>query len=177
MFWFISSQYKRMINLLLYIVIIRRYRHHPMLQQSRIISKGSPYVSKNLLIIGGVLVLIALMDSSRFPHQLFCIWHVLNLNIKKVTVIWLIQLGVFRPIFRLLHKNFIAKRLRRKADKWKITCSNPSNLHQKKNIFFRGIYMGVYILVSTDKMKRCDFDFYNYLSFWKSCVFIMFKTF
>ena len=147
MFWFICSQYKRMINLLLYIVIIRRHSPHPMLQQSRIISKGSPYVSTNLLNIGGVLVLIALMDSSRFPHQLFCIGHVLNLNIKKVTVIWLIQLGVFSPIFWLLHQNFIAKRSRRKADKWKITCSNPSNLHQKKNIFLctLGVYIWVYI--------------------------------
>ena len=73
--------------LLLYIVIIGRHTPHPMLQQSRIISKGSPYVSKNLLNIGGVLVLIALMDSSRFPHQLLCTGHVLNLNIKKVTAI------------------------------------------------------------------------------------------
>ena len=146
MFWFIGSQYKRMINLLLYIVIIGRHSPHPMLQQSRIISKGSPYVSTNLLNIGVVLVLIALMDSSRFPHQIFCIGHVLNLNIKKVTVIWLIQLGVFRPIFWLLQQNFIAKRSKCKADKWKITCSNPSNLHQKKKhlfVHFRGIYMGV----------------------------------
>ncbi len=129
--WFIGSQYKRMINLLLYIMIMGRHSPLSTLQQSRIISKGSHYVSTNLLNIGVVLVLIALMDSSRFPHQLFCIGHVLNLNIKKVTVIWLIQLGVFRPIFWLLHENFIAKRLRRKADKRKITCSNPSNLQRK----------------------------------------------
>ncbi len=39
---FVGSQYKRMINLLLYIVIIGRDRHQPMLHQSRIISKGPP---------------------------------------------------------------------------------------------------------------------------------------
>ena len=133
--------------LLLYIVIIGRHTPHPMLQQSRIISKGSPYVSTNLLNIGVVLVLIALMDSSRFPHQLFCTGHVLNLNIKKVTAIWLIQLGVLRPIFWLHRQNFTAKRLRRTDNKWKIICSNPSNLHQKKKIFLctLGVYIWVYI--------------------------------
>jgi len=32
-------------------------------------------------------------------------------------------------------------------------------------VHFRGIYMGIYILVSTGKLKRCDFDFYNVLTF------------
>ena len=146
MFWFIGSQYKRMINLLLCIMIIRRHSPHPMLQQSRIIRKGSPYVSTNLLNIGVVLVLIALMDSSRFPHQLFCIGHVLNLNIKKVTVIWLIQLGVFRPIFWLLHQNFIAKRLSARLTSGRSPVRTPQP-PPKKNIFLctLGVYIWVYI--------------------------------
>jgi hypothetical protein len=41
MFAFIRSQYKRMINLLFYIVIIGRDRPLPMLQQSRIIGNGT----------------------------------------------------------------------------------------------------------------------------------------
>ena len=50
---------------------------------------------------------------------------------------------------------------------------NTVNLYssefQKKDLFaqYGGIYMGVYILVSTDKLKRCDFDFYNVLTFRK----------
>jgi hypothetical protein len=39
-----QESYKRMISLLLYIMIIGRDMPLPMLQQSRIISKGSPYV-------------------------------------------------------------------------------------------------------------------------------------
>ena len=45
------------------------------------------------------------------------------------------------------------------------------NPHQpqgkKKDLFvqYGGIYMGVYILVSTQKVKRRDFDFYNILIF------------
>ncbi len=40
MFSFIGSQYKRMINLLLYIVTIGRHSPLPMHQQSRMMSKG-----------------------------------------------------------------------------------------------------------------------------------------
>ena len=50
------------------------------------------------------------------------------------------------------------------------------NPHQpqgkKKDLFvqYEGIYMGVYILVSTQKVKRCDFDFYNILIFWRVAI-------
>ena len=65
MWWIIGSQYKSMINLLLYIVIIARDRHHPMLQQSRMISKAPPYALNNLINIGVVMVFMCLMDLSR----------------------------------------------------------------------------------------------------------------
>jgi hypothetical protein len=45
---------------------------------------------------------------------------------------------------------------------------NPHQPQKKKKDLFvqyGGIYMGVYILVSTQKVKRRDFDFYNILIF------------
>jgi len=48
---------------------------------------------------------------------------------------------------------------------------NPHQPQEKKKDLFvqyGGIYMRVYILVSTQKVKRRDFDFYNILIFLKS---------
>ena len=45
---------------------------------------------------------------------------------------------------------------------------NPHQPQEKKKDLFvqyGGIYMGVYILVSTQKVNRRDFDFYNILIF------------
>ena len=41
----------------------------------------------------------------------------------------------------------------------------PPPKKKDRFVHFRGIYMGIYILVSTGKLKRCDFDFYNVLTF------------
>ena len=78
--------------MLLYIVIIARDRHLPMLQQSRMISKASPYALNNLINIGVVMVFMCLMDLSRFPDQFWSPEHVLNLNINGATDIslWVI---------------------------------------------------------------------------------------
>ena len=84
-----------MINLLLYIVIIARDRHLPMLQQSRIISKGSPYAFDNLINIGVMMFFMCLMDLSRFPDQFWSPEHVLNLNIKEVTDISVTTWAIF----------------------------------------------------------------------------------
>jgi len=50
---------------------------------------------------------------------------------------------------------------------------NPHQPQEKKKDLFvqyGGIYMGVYILVSTQKVKRRDFDFYNILIFWRVAI-------
>ena len=115
-----------------------------------------------------------LMDSSHFPHQLLCTEHVLNLNIKKVTDISFNQFGqlwgVFSTIFWLLYQKSLAQWS--KSSGWQLEdhLFKPHQPQPKKKDLFvrcRGIYIGVYILVSTDKMKRCDFVFYNYFNFWK----------
>ena len=47
---------------------------------------------------------------------------------------------------------------------------NPHQPQEKKKDLFvqyGGIYMGVYILVSTQKVKRGDFDFIIFWTFWR----------
>ncbi len=111
-------------------------------------------------------ILIILLESWHYTNQLWFADHVLNLNIKKVTVISLWHLGVLGQIFDFEISSRTAKRLRRQANKWKITSSNPTNHNQKKRSFCP-IWGYIYILVSTQKVKRCDFDFYNILIFWR----------
>ncbi len=55
---------------------------------------------------------------------------------------------------------------------------NPHQPQEKKKELFVQygcIYMGVYILVSTQKVKRRDFNFYKILIFLKSCNFKILK--
>ena len=95
------------------------------------------------LNIGIHWVLIILLDSSHCANQLWYAGHVLNLNIKKVTDPLFWHFGVLGQIFDLEISTSIAKRLRRLAPEWKITCSNPTNHQEKKKIFLPD--MGVYI--------------------------------
>jgi hypothetical protein len=83
------------------------------------------------------------LDSSHCPNQLWLADHVLNLNIKKVTDLLFWHFGVLGQIFDLEISTSIAKRV-------------PTNHQENKKIFLPN--MGVY-LVSTGKLKRCDFDF------------------
>jgi hypothetical protein len=102
------------------------------------------------------------LDSSHCPNQLWFAGHVMNLNIKKVIDIFSVILRVMGQIFDLEISASTAKRLRRQANKWKITSSNPTNYQEKKKdlfIQYGGLYRGLYILVSTHKLKSGDFIF------------------
>jgi hypothetical protein len=67
----------------------------------------------------------------------------MNLNIKKVIDIFSVVFRVMGQIFDLEISTSTAKRLRRQANKWKITSSNPTNHQEKKKIFLSN--MGGYI--------------------------------
>jgi hypothetical protein len=71
----------------------------------------------------------------------------MNLNIKKVIDIFSVILRVMGQIFDLEISASTAKRLRRQANKWKITSSNPTNYQEKKKIFLSnmGGYIGGFI--------------------------------
>ena len=105
--------------------------------------------------------MIIYLNSSHCPNQLWFAGHVMNLNIKKVIDIFSVILRVMGQIFDLEISASTAKRLRRQANKWKITSSNPTNYQGKKKLFIQygGLYMGLYILVSTHKLKSGDFIF------------------
>ncbi len=109
------------------------------------------------------------LDSWHYTNHLWSADHVMNLNIKKVIDIFSVILRVMGQIFDFEISTSTAKLFRRQANKWKITSSNPTNHQEWKNLFIQygGLYMGVYILVSTHKLKSGDFIFYNVLTLWK----------
>ncbi len=72
----------------------------------------------------------------------------MNLNIKKVIDIFSVILRVMGQIFDFEISASTAKQLRRQANKWKITSSNPTNHQEKKKSFYPiwgVIYGGIYI--------------------------------